>query len=68
MIQSRRSLPSIAMPARAPRPTIWRQPSERQRTLQLLFVAPSPGPVILINHLPVIRLGLDAQEKICRAP
>jgi len=39
MIQSRRSLPSIAMPARAPKSTIWRQRSEQQRTLQLLFVA-----------------------------
>ena len=36
-----------------PKPTIWRQRSERQPTLQLLFVAPSPGPVILINHAPV---------------
>jgi hypothetical protein len=66
--QSRRSLPSIAMLARAPKPTISRQRSERQRTLQLLFVAPSPGPVILINHVPVIQLGLDALEKMCRAP
>ena len=37
-------------------------------TLQLVFVAPRPGPVILINHVPVIQLGLDAQEQICRAP
>jgi hypothetical protein len=66
--QGRRSLPSIAMAAGAPKPTIRRQRSERQPTLQLLFVAPSLGPVILINRVPVIRLSLDAQKKICRAP
>jgi uncharacterized membrane protein len=51
------------MPARAPKPMIWRQRSEQRRTLQLLFVAPSPGPVILINHVPVIQLGLDGLER-----
>jgi hypothetical protein len=51
-----------------PEADISRQRSERQRTLRLLFVAPGPGPVILINHEPVIQLGLDALEKMCRAP
>jgi hypothetical protein len=56
------------MAAGAPKPTIRRQRSERQPTLQLLFVAPSLGPVILINRVPMIPLSLDAQKKIFRAP
>jgi len=47
------SVQATATDRNIPKPTIWRQRSERQPTLQLLFVAPSPGPVILINHAPV---------------
>jgi uncharacterized membrane protein len=50
---SSRSVQATATERNIPKPTICRQRSERQPTLQLLFVAPSPGPVILINHVPV---------------
>src|SRR6516164_4188624 len=53
MPQSSLSVQATATDRDIPKPTIWRQRSERQPTLQLLFVAPSPGPVILINHAPV---------------
>jgi hypothetical protein len=61
--QSRRSLPSIAMAARAPEAD-----AAAAANLAITFCCTEPRTRHPDNHVPVIRLSLDAQKNICRAP